>query len=208
MKKLKIDPIIWFSHELKTPLSSLKLAIHLLKKKTDLKTIDLMEQEIDHMIHLVCNHLDVQMLHQEIEMKFDWHSVDEILSKVLNRFQLLLQKKNLKVKLNSHINCEAYIDDVWFHQVFENLLSNAVKFAPNRSTINIHYELQNKGITYSIHNKFQHHSLGHLKSTKLGLQIVQQIIEHHKGSFQFQKNKQDFRVSFWIPKAHPIKKTA
>ncbi len=224
-KKLKIEPISLFSHELKTPLSSLKLAVHLLEKncksEKDKKIIQLMHDEIDQMIHFICNHLDLKILKEKKEfLNLEWHSWNKIVSKVLKTFQLMTQEKNITFKVNSNSEFEAFIDSTWMTQALKNLLSNAIKFSPENSEILIDYNLKDTGFECSVVNQKEEKNLENffpksektsqflLKNTGFGLTITKMIIENHGGSLSVHSNEKKIKFSFFIPKAQLIKQSA
>ncbi len=227
-KKLKIEPITLFSHELKTPLSSLKLAIHLLEKncksKKDKELIALMQDEINHMTNFICNHLDLQIIKEKKDLiNLEWHPWNKIILKVLKNFQLLTLEKNITLKVLSDLEFESFIDPTWLAQALENLLSNAIKFSPKNSTVLIDYKLKEEGFECFITNqgeienniknlfsKSNKENLFFLKDTGFGLTISKMIIESHSGSLSIHSNKdkKETTISFFIPKAQPIKKSA
>ena len=227
-KKLKIEPISLFSHELKTPLSSLKLSLHLLeqncKSEKDKKIIKIMQEEIDQMGQFICNHLDLKILQGNKELiNFEWYPWNEIISKVLKTFQLISREKNITLKVDSDSEFEAFIDPTWLSQALENLLSNAIKFSLKNTTVFINYKLKTTGFECSVTNqgedsenfknllfKPEKEKQFFLKSTGLGLTIAKTIIENHGGSLSFHSNKdkKETKFSFFIPKAQPIKQSA
>lgn len=65
IKEWEIDPVSLFSHELKTPLSSLRMGLDLIQsqpKKERQRIVSLMKVETERMIELVCGHLDQRLL--------------------------------------------------------------------------------------------------------------------------------------------------
>ena len=65
-KEWEIDPVSLFSHELKTPLSSLRMGLDALqsqpKGEERQRILRLMREEVERMIGLVCGHLDQRLL--------------------------------------------------------------------------------------------------------------------------------------------------
>ncbi len=65
IKEWEIDPVSLFSHELKTPLSSLRMGLELIQgrpKDDHHRIVRLMKEETERMIELVCGHLDQRLL--------------------------------------------------------------------------------------------------------------------------------------------------
>jgi len=182
-KKLKLDPISLFSHELKTPLSSLKIALDILKKtkltNEQEETIQLMEEELNYMIQFINNNLDLRILKNNKNwFQLKWSSWDNLIQDTLASFIFLLQKKKICLKVNqvafsqnvcSNSSLEVFMDSIWIQQLIKNLIFNAIKYSPQNTTIDLNYKiLPTKELEVSIQNKagvFEKDVSNFLKST-------------------------------------------
>ncbi len=134
------------SHELKTPITSLKLQVQLLKRdlQKDLqvigegnyfskhvKALDLASRQADRLTFLVDNLLDVTRIgagHFKIKpLKCD---LSYILHEILERFQSLISESQNKIQCDIEPEISGLWDQGRIEQVLVNLISNAIKYAP------------------------------------------------------------------------------
>ena len=161
--KLELDPLSLFSHEIKTPLNTLKIGLDIIRKNPDSKDnqeiIRLMEEELNYLTDFINGYLDFRLLkNKKTLMKFQWSSWKDTLSKALDSFQIPAQQKNVLFKVNNRSpkefgekDYEVFMDSRWMVQVLKNLLSNGLKFSPENSTLFIDYEyLSDKGLQCAV----------------------------------------------------------
>ena len=210
--KLKLDPLSIFSHELKTPLSSLKLGLDIIKKhpgsKQNEDILNLMEEELNNLIEFINIQLDLRLIQKNQDLlRFQWSFWTHTLSKALSTCHLPAEQKNITFKINNHPKIpkqqdfKIFMDPQWITQVLINLLSNALKFSPANATVFIDYKLLPDNIFQcSITDEgekilekdsfklFEAHYTGAqregIKGTGLGLALVKAIVEEHGGSVQ------------------------
>ena len=223
-----------FSHELKTPISSLKLALNLIKKnriprneKEEL--IELMDQEIQRMMDFISDTLDWRLLKERGDlMKFQWEIWGDIIERSVKSFELPVREKSIQWKIeNLNGNMEVFMDSLWIKQVIDNLISNALKNSPNNSMIFISSHIMSSGaLRISVRDEGQGVSLeekkrlfeafhkrrtkdqGILKNTGLGLTIVRTVIERHQGIIGLSSTDQGSEFYFELPKIRQVKQTA
>ncbi len=134
------------SHELKTPITSLKLQVQLLKRDLQkelqdfeegrlltrhTKALDMASRQADRLTFLVDNLLDVTRIeagHFQIKpLKFN---LSDFLHEILERFQSLA----IEAQNEMHIEIDSEVVGLWdqgrIEQVLVNLISNAIKYAP------------------------------------------------------------------------------
>lgn len=123
----------------------------------------------------------------------------EVVLEVLERFQEQADKKKIHVRTDFQTREFIMLDPLWFTQAIENLLSNALKFTSEGGSITFSIssqeeclclKVQDTGIGIpqqilpQIFNKFtpaKRLGLDGEATTGLGLYLVRQIIEQHKG---------------------------
>lgn len=161
--KLELDPLSLFSHEIKTPLNTLKMGLDIIGKnpnsKDNREIIRLMEEELSYLTDFINGYLDFRLLKDKKDlMKFQWGSWKEVLFKALDSFQIPAQRNNVLFKVNNRSpkdfgekDYEIFMDSRWMVQVLKNLLSNGLKFSPENSTLFIDYEyLPHEGLQCAV----------------------------------------------------------
>ena len=225
-KKLKIDPISLFSHELKTPLSSLKLGLNLLQRdfQKHKNIIKIMDKELDKMVHFITDNLDLRLIQKKTDLfQWKWGAFETLLFKTCSSLKLIAQEENIQFDIKKpEEKIELFMDSSWFTCLLNNLLSNAIQYSPKNSKIFIEYFYDSKkGFVFSIQNKeisdfnskkvFELFYKGAqykkgLKNTGLGLAIVKAIVEAHKGEIKAFSKSQKIRFCFVLPQARLLKK--
>ncbi|WP_413668100.1 sensor histidine kinase [Mucilaginibacter sp. Mucisp86] len=126
--------------------------------------------------------------------------LNQWLNGIVNEWKLQQGNKVDVLFINTAGAVNALINHEKFHRVIDNLISNAVKFSKDRDRVDIRLSQQNNVVTIEVQdygvgipaamlpeifNQFSKAGRTGLrgeKSTGLGLSIVRQIIEKHKGS--------------------------
>lgn len=198
------------SHELNTPITSLKLQLQLLaksiKKAQNLEINEAFEKsvtgsirQVDRLINLVQVLLDVSHIQSgKFGFKFEEFDVAAMANEVINRHAEVLANANCTVELKTDEKVSAVWDKTRIEQVIINLVTNAIKYAPGKievqikklgEGIKISVRDHGKGIPKNklntIFDRFErvgnNESIGGLG---LGLFIVKQIVEGHKGHIE------------------------
>lgn len=140
LEKLKYDFLKGASHELKTPLASLKIILeNMIYNVGKYKNRDVyLEQCVDIVDGLSSNISQILSIYSIDHLKNDEEDViiQEVLKEVLDKYELLAQQKNILV--NNKIGSEhIYIGRNAFNVILSNLISNAVKYTNNCGIIDI-----------------------------------------------------------------------
>ena len=194
------------SHELKTPLASIREGTNLLRGQV---VGELNEQQVEIVRILETSSLLLQRRIEDLlafsisdepraELIMEKVALEPLVQEVVSRHELPLRSKNVEVKARL---IEKYVtgDAEKIEAIIENLISNAVKFSPDFSVIHVRDSVQNSrlqldvidagpGIHPSeaekIFQPFYQSSTpysGHLKGTGLGLAIARLYARMHKG---------------------------
>lgn len=204
---LKSDFIYGYSHEMKTPLASIKGYVDLLLEDKDLseeerekyltiirnETVRLADLSNETMLISKLNDADYQMEKQPF-------FIDSMIEECVILMDKQLKKVDGKVELDlKHASFNG--SKSLLKEVFINLISNSIKYRSERKLIIkirieeivndlvITFEDNGKGIAEEhlkyIFNKFyQVDKTKHTKGIGLGLSIVQRIVEIHKGKVE------------------------
>lgn len=202
------------SHELKTPLTSLKLQIQSRKRQlakgnigyfsqdTIYQMVDQDEKQINRISRLVDDMLEITHITSgKLSLDFEETDLGLLVIDVLNRFSLQLEENNISLVTNISSGIIGNWDRYKIEQIFINLLTNAVKYGENKP-IEIEVKAKNNnaillvrdhgiGIKKDDHERvflqFERAiSASSISGLGLGLYIVNKLIEYHKGTISIQ----------------------
>ena len=197
------------SHELRTPMTSIKGSLSLLTSGVvgpldvnALRLIKIAEGETDRLIRLINDLLDLAKIESgNLPLGLRWESWDEFCGKTLDGLTGLAMKANVRLEQMSLPAIEVNIDRDRLQQVITNLVSNAVKFSPQGGVVRVTVSRstsgdlvisvidQGPGIAQEdrdlIFEKFRQGASASnpiVKGTGLGLAIAKALVSEHGGS--------------------------
>lgn len=200
------------SHELKTPLTGIKIHTQLLKRmltKDPVKTltnerisqfVGIVELGMDRLSRLVEDMLDISRIeNRKLSFHFEKIDLSELVSETLKRFRLELADAGIEVITDLEAGLLAKVDRFRFEQVLTNLITNAIRYAP-RKPVEVTLSHANKRAVLSfrdsgpgidkkdqekIFKRFERLiSANEVSGMGLGLFICKQIILGHRGSIR------------------------
>jgi len=145
------------SHDLRTPLSSIKAAATSLLQE-DIQWDEeaqrgfalMIEREADRLNRLVGNLLDMSRIEGgALKPEKEWYPVDELIHDVLGHIQPLLQGRTVITNLPDDLP-PVELDYLQMDQVLTNLIENAVRYTPLSSPIEIDAQVKDEYILISI----------------------------------------------------------
>jgi signal transduction histidine kinase len=196
------------SHELRTPMTSIKGSLGLLSSgavtklpEEAVELITIAELETDRLIRLINDILDMAKIEaKKVPLKEVWNSTDTLLKRTVQGIAGFAGSAKIKVTVEKECDGEFYGDSDRVQQVLTNLLSNAIKFSPENSEVRLRisetdkghvmFEVkdQGKGISpedqAQLFQKFKQVTGTDnplVKGTGLGLAIAKALIEEHNG---------------------------
>ncbi|HEU4553440.1 MAG TPA: HAMP domain-containing sensor histidine kinase [Chitinophaga sp.] len=211
LSEIKSDFINNMTHELKTPLATISLAIDAIGNHKVMENREkiqyfsgIIKEENKRMNKQVESILQSALLEKnEIGLNLQVLDVHEIIQHTVDNLQLQLASRNGRVELRlDAINPIIKADDVHFSNVIFNLLDNAIKYSRQNlevmiSTYNtrksIVITISDNGIGMSrdtisrIFEKFYRAHTGNVHNVKgfgLGLSYVKAIVDAHKGKIK------------------------
>jgi len=194
------------SHDLRTPLTSIKAAASSLLQE-DVQWDDeerhsftlAIEQEADRLNRLVENLLDISRIEAgALQPEKEWYPFGELLHDVLGRMQPLLQGRQVTTNLPEDLP-PVELDYMMIDQVLTNLIENALRYTPAGSPIEISASIAASELSLAvadrgpgiprgdldrIFDKF-YRVLGSARATGgtgIGLAVCRGLIEAHHGS--------------------------
>ena len=148
LQQQKDDFISIASHELKTPITSLKAALQLLSKMKEQinpvlfpKLLDQAMRNMAKITALVDDLLDMSKLSQaQIDLKKTWFHIGSMLE---NSCCLIQDSAQDKLLLKGDLELMVHADEHRIEQVIVNLVNNAIKYAPDSAQILV--DVKNEG---------------------------------------------------------------
>lgn len=142
------------SHELKTPLTSIKAFAQILKKRSDdNKSINFFATQIDNntnkLSSLVNDLMDVGKIGAgKLKIRIRQIDIESLVIKVINDFKMTSDSHAIIKK--GKINKQIFGDADRLEQVLVNLISNAIKYSPGSDKVKINLKEQKGNIVVSV----------------------------------------------------------
>lgn len=211
LSQIKSDFINNMTHEFKTPLATISLAVDALKspkvqanpEKAVYFTNIIKEENIRMNKHVETILQAAFIEKQELNLTLSKVSVHEMVREVAGTFALQLQDKNGHIDFLLNASKDTISgDDTHFRNLISNLIDNAIKYSqdPVRIVISSHstknyfvMRIQDNGIGMSkesvkrIFEKFYRAHTGNLHNVKgfgLGMSYVKTVVDAHKGKIK------------------------
>lgn len=190
LEKIKYEFLKAASHELKTPLASLKIILeNMIYNVGKYKERDVyLGQCVDIVDDLSKNISQILSIYSIDHLKNDEEDViiKDVLKEVLNKYELLAYQKNIVI--NNKVGLEhIYIGRNAFSVILSNLISNAIKYSCDYGRIDIGI----KENCFYIENTCQENYMELKKDTShgLGLYIVGNLLNNYQIDYQIIQTK-------------------
>lgn len=144
------------SHELKTPVTSIKayaqLLERMLNKEGDKQKADMVSRltgQVNRLTGLLDDLLDVSKIsNDKLNLKRDYHVFNEIVE--ANIRDIDGQLGSHKIDMNLDFMGNIYCDRIRISQVINNLISNAIKYSPDQDRIVVSTVQRGKDLVFSV----------------------------------------------------------
>ncbi|WP_027125093.1 hybrid sensor histidine kinase/response regulator transcription factor [Gelidibacter mesophilus] len=205
----KIEFFTNIAHEIRTPLTLIKLPLdNLLKKQytsADIpKDLSIMEKNTSRLIHLVNELLDFRKAEMEgVKLTFIETNISNLVRNLNTRFSQKIEENCLEITLDLGDNdIYAFVDKETLRKIFGNIFGNAVKYAKSKvivrlfqDEINFYFTVKNDGniIPEHLQDKIfepffriinEKSSMG----TGIGLPLSLSLTELHNGTLVLDKS--------------------
>jgi two-component system, OmpR family, sensor histidine kinase KdpD len=196
------------SHDLRTPLASIKAAASSLlqedvqwDEETKRSFARSIEREADRLNRLVSNLLDMSRIEDgAIKPEKEWYMLPELIQDVLGRLRPLLQGRVVNTQVPADLP-PVELDYMQIDQVLTNLIENAVRYTPKESPIDVSARCEGAQVVISVadrgpgippadlervFDKFYRVldgklNTGHPSGSGLGLAVSKGLVEAHGG---------------------------
>jgi len=215
--RMKSEFISIAAHQLRTPLSAIKWTLKMLMdgdvgsiSEEQKKFIGRGYESNERMIHLVNDLLNVSRIEEgRFRYEFSESAIDTIIKEIIDELRHKIDKNDIKVtiKKDPTILPKLILDTSKIRLAIENLLDNAVRYSPPGGKLIIILQKEDDHLLCSIQDSgvgipkkqqprvFTKFMRGdnvvrmQTEGTGLGLFIVKNIIERHKGKIWFESEE-------------------
>jgi len=216
ISEIKTDFINNMTHEFKTPIATINLALDAIKnpkvfddKEKVNRYLQMIKEENKRMHAQVENVLRISKLEKkELEIEKENNDIHEILEDAIEHVNLIVEDR--QGTISKHFSAKrtsVLLNDVHFTNVLVNILDNAIKYSANIPIIDVYTEnvkdfiiikVKDNGIGMGkiaqkrIFEKFYREHTGDVHNVKghgLGLAYVKRIVEDHNGEVYVESEK-------------------
>ena len=207
LEKMKVEFLRGASHELKTPLASLKILIENMKEnigryKDRDHYLGVALGIVDDLSHHV---LQILSLSSVQELREEKENIDllQMTQALVEDYALLAKERELRIE-NSLIHQQAYINPSVMKLILSNLISNAIKHSIPSGMVRIGEREGELFIENScspeeqekLAQSFSGNASRKAKGSGMGLFVVKSLLEHEKLPYHFEM--QDDRLTFFM----------
>ncbi|WP_298223006.1 HAMP domain-containing sensor histidine kinase [Flavobacterium sp.] len=216
ISEIKTDFINNMTHEFKTPIATINLALDAIKnpkviddKEKIQRYLQMIRDENKRMHAQVENVLRISKLEKkELEITKESYSIHDIIEEAIEHVNLIIEDRQGTIETHLDANrTTVLLNDVHFTNVIVNVLDNAIKYSTEPPRIDIYTEnikdfviikIKDQGVGMSkvaqkkIFEKFYREHTGDLHNVKghgLGLAYVKRIVEDHNGQIFVESEK-------------------
>ncbi len=216
ISEIKTDFINNMTHEFKTPIATINLALDAIKNpkiindnEKVLRYVKMIRDENKRMHAQVENVLRISQLEKnQIDVSKERENLHDLIDEAISHVDLLV--KNKGGSITTHFNAKQFeimANEFHLTNAIVNMIDNAIKYSPEAPKIDIYTDNvegkivlkvkdqgmgMNKNIQKNIFKKFYREEKGNVHNVKghgLGLAYVKKIIEHHQGTIYVESEK-------------------
>ena len=210
LEQMKVEFLRGASHELKTPLASLKIILENMRDKIGRykdrdRYLSVSLDIVDEMNQIVLEILSLSSV-QELAGDKEWIQLDQVVEQILDQYKVLAHSRALTID-NQIPAKPVYMDPAILKLVLSNVISNAVKHSDAGGEIQL--RLEEEGTNLAVENTSQEMvetaempmtASRQKKEGGLGLFVVQHLLDHEELTYQFDKTAMGLRFRMELPK--------
>ena len=209
LDKMKSDFVSTVSHELRSPLTTIKAYLDTLINRVDeddketrnmfLATID---KEANRLYSLIEDMLDLSRIESgKIQLELEFMDITEVVKEVISLCKMQTEKHTIHSDIPDKLP-KVMADKDRLTQVFINLLNNAIKYSPEGKNIWVKMEGKDNSLRisfrdegmglkeedkYKVFEKFYRvdsQQTSNIGGTGLGLPVVKKLVDMHHGKIE------------------------
>ena len=216
ISEIKTDFINNMTHEFKTPIATINLALDAIKnpkiiddKEKVIRYLNMIKEENKRMHAQVENVLRISKLEKnELNISKDRVNLNDIIEDAISHMELIVENRQgyIKTFLNAE-EATVLANETHFTNVIVNILDNAIKYSPEEPKIEVYTENvgtnillkikdygsgMSKAAAKRVFEKFYRESMGDIHNVKghgLGLAYVKRIVDDHQGHVSVESEK-------------------
>lgn len=225
----KNDFIAMVSHELKTPLTSLKAYVQLLgskarqnKDEAAVNSLSKAEGQVNKMNNMIRSFLDLSRLEAgKINLEKQVFPLDELIEEIIEEVTLTDKSHNISISECTSIEVDA--DREKIGQVINNLIGNAIKYSPQGKIVEIRCLLIDQRVQVSVRDeglgipkedlamlfdrfyRVESRKLKTISGFGIGLYLSSEIIKRHNGQIWVESEEgKGSTFYFSLPAKEPV----
>ena len=208
ISEIKTDFINNMTHEFKTPIATINLALDAIKnpkiideKDKVLRYVKMIRDENKRMHAQVENVLRISKLEKnQLDVSKEKEDIHDLIEEAVTHVELLINSRGGKINLHLDASLsEVLANEFHFTNVIVNMLDNAIKYSKDAPIIDVYTENtpkniiikikdngigMNKNVQKNVFRKFYREETGNIHNVKghgLGLAYVKKIVDNHQG---------------------------
>jgi len=209
------------SHQLKTPLSNLKMYFEFLKEenlseeKKD-EFIEVIEGSIIKLEFLIENIIKMSRLENGvIQLKLEKNNLNDTVLMAIRQAYQKANKKNIEIHFEEKDKVYLFHDKIWTVEAVYNIIDNAIKYTPLNGTIKIiiesydlfsHIDIADSGIGINEEEKnlifkrfYRGKNTSNIEGIGIGLYLTRKIISMEYGYIKVKSDKKGTVFSLYLP---------
>lgn len=154
LENMRSEFVANVSHELKTPLTSIKGFSETLRYVDDSETknkfLDIIDKESERLTNLINDILILSNIENIHKMESEYFNPGDVIENVLDMVKSQAYKKSIIIKYNDCFNSEVLGSKDKFHQLAVNLIENAIKYSNENGIVKIDLTLEEQYFVFKV----------------------------------------------------------
>jgi signal transduction histidine kinase len=191
------------AHDLRTPISRVRLASEFALKSGSPEKLKLAAEEgienLDMILNMIQTIMTMSGLHSKTyALKKEFFSASEVIEDIVDLYLFVAEEKHISISTDCTLETKVFADRLMCRQALANLLDNAIKYSPPHSHINLSCRPENGMALFMIKDQgpgisaeeipriwerlYRGDKSRHEKGFGLGLSLVKIFIESNNGT--------------------------